>query len=129
MTDTDPYTIRQWLAVKLSDGRSDTLYVRDVRTAHTPRDGDPVYLWDETAAAGWAAARWLVKSGYWNSTGLYNIELAALVVDPDPEQVDRMRRAGELLYAGMPWYSAGHDGRLDHEALLTDAGWNEWNGS
>lgn len=127
-TPTDPHTIRQWLPVRERDGRASTLYVRDVRTAHTPRNGDTVHLWDDTGDTG--GARWLVKDTYWTATGLYNIELAALVVDPDADQIDRMRRAGPMLYAGMPWYPVGGDGqRLDHDRLLTDAGWTEWDGS
>ena len=124
---TAAFAIRLWLPVKLSDGRSDTLYTKTIRTVHTPRDGDRIELWPETDDI--SGAMWTVKDTHWNADGLYNVEFAAFVVDPDEAQLDRMRRAGRDLYQGMPWYSAGYNGPLDHDQLLTDAGWTEWGGS
>lgn len=116
----DPYTTRLWLPVKHSDGRSDTLYVRDIRTAHTLRPEGEIHLWPDAEVDPGPA--WPAVRGYHGHDGLYNVELAAFVPNPDEEQRDRMRRHGPI--SGWAWWTT--DGEPSHHDLLRAAGWTEY---
>lgn len=121
----DAFTIRLWLAIRLPNGDADTLYTRDIRTAHTPRreNSDVIHLWPGTDDV--VAASWYIKQSYLDGHGRYNVDLIPLVVDPDPETARRLQRTHYRL--GAPWRT-DVPGQTVH-ALLEAAGWTEWDGS
>lgn len=122
-TERDPYEIRLWLATKLSDGRSDTLYTKTIRTAHPPIEGDQIYLWPETDEV--SAPLWLVKRRYWNADGQLNVEMCALIHNPTADSIEEIRR--QATYRLYPWYS--EPGEPGPDAHLLAAGWTEWDGT
>lgn len=122
-TDHDPHAIRLWLATKLPNGNSDTLWTKTIRTAHTPTADDQIYLWPETKTL--SGALWYIKRRYWSDDGQLNVELAALVHNPTQDVVDGLRR--QVTYRMFPWYSdPGEPGPGPH---LEAAGWTEWDGT
>lgn len=126
MTDHDPYAVTLWLATKLPNGDSDTLYTRIIRTAHTPRTGDHIHLWAETDDL--AGERWDIASTWHEHDGRYHAALTPLFVNPTAETLERLRRSTS--HFGLPWWSRDNSGDdLNLDALLAAAGWAEWDGS
>lgn len=115
-----PETVRLWLATKLPDGRSDTLYFKDIRTSHTPGDNDRdrVELWEETDDRSTLSC-W-IKERYWDHTGRCNVTLWDVVADPTDEFRSRMVRRRDTL----SWTTKPGGPPLDR--LLQAGGWQEW---
>jgi hypothetical protein len=119
----DPTAVRLWLPTKLPDGRADDLYIKTIRTAHTPREGDRVYLTDDTDDD--VGVYTAVRNAFHDATGRYNAYLTPVIENPDRAltDIDTLIRSGHYT----PWRT--DDGDQTVHSLLAAAGWTEWEGT
>lgn len=124
---TDPHTIRLWIATKLGNQGhivSDSLWWRDIRTAHTPSLDDRLHPFaDPNDTDGEIGPDWTIKSRYWDGDGHCNIELTDPIVDPTDELRDRLARSPSGWLRERSWNTT-RDRPLDD--LLVVAGWHPW---